>query len=302
MQAKKRYGLLVIGACLVACFLLLLLSGVREPSENQDVDVEELRPRSFLDSSDVDTEQDLYVSPRQRRDTSSISDFNPRKLCRMQSCFDFSLCTQGFTVYVYPTQETVSEKYNEILTAIKTSRYYTPDPKKACIYVLSIDTLDRDTLSTEFVKNVQQKVEKLEFWRNGLNHIIFNLYSGTWPDYDENDLGFDIGKAMLAKASISEVNYRPGFDISLPLFHKEHAAKGGERGTLQGNNVPPQQKYTLVFKGKRYLVGIGSETRNSLYHIHNDMDIIMLTTCKHGRDWKRMSDERCEHDNREYDR
>ena len=50
------------------------------------------------------------------------------------------------------------------------------------------DTLDRDIGSTEFVKNLQQKVNSLPTWNNGRNHIIFNLYSGTWPDYNE-DLG-----------------------------------------------------------------------------------------------------------------
>ena len=39
-------------------------------------------------------------------------------------------------------------------------------------------------------------------------------------------LGFDIGKALLAKASIATENYRPSFDISLPLFHKTHPDRG----------------------------------------------------------------------------
>jgi len=43
--------------------------------------------------------------------------------------------------------------------------------------------------------------------------VIFCVYSGTWPDYIEA-LDFDIGKAILAKSSISEDRYRSGFDIS----------------------------------------------------------------------------------------
>ena len=115
-------------------------------------------------------------------------------------------------------------------------------------------------------------------------------------------MGFDPGRAILAKASASEALYRPGFDISFPLFHKEHTFKGGDPGSLLANNVPPVRKYVLVFKGKRYLTGIGSETRNSLYHIHNDQDIILLTTCKHGKGWKNRVDERCDRDNAEYDK
>lgn len=44
-------------------------------------------------------------------------------------------------------------------------------------------------------------------WNDGQNHVIFNLYSGTYPDYKE-DLGFQTGKAILAKASTSVKQYR----------------------------------------------------------------------------------------------
>nr|CAD7569538.1 unnamed protein product [Timema californicum] len=55
-------------------------------------------------------------------------------------------------------------------------------------------------------------------------------------------------------------------------------------------------------KGKRYVHGIGSETRNSLYHLHNEKDIVLVTTCRHGKSWKEMKDERCDEDNAEFDR
>ena len=42
------------------------------------------------------------------------------------------------------------------------------------------------------------RLERLATWRGGQNHLVFNLYSGTWPDYAE-DLSFDIGRAILAK-------------------------------------------------------------------------------------------------------
>lgn len=148
---------------------------------------------------------------------------------------------------------------------------------------------------------MQSRLSLLPHWNNGQNHVIFNFYSGTWPDYTE-DLELDLGLAILAKASISVKTYRPNFDISLPLVHKEHMEKGGDVLPTYLDSQSSSKSYLLAFKGKRYVYGIGSETRNSLYHLHNSRDVIMVTTCKHGKSWKEMKDERCEEDNAEYDR
>ena len=83
---------------------------------------------------------------------------------------------------------------------------------------------------------------------------------------------------------------------------QNHPEKGGEPGAVTTNNFPVNKKYLLAFKGKRYVHGIGSETRNSLYHLHNERDIVLVTTCKHGKSWKELKDERCDDDNTEYDR
>lgn len=128
------------------------------------------------------------------------------------------------------------------------------------------------------------------------------MYAGTWPSYNETELGFNIGKAILAKASMSLEQFRPLFDISLPLFHPSHPDKGDDLGTAVTNEFPAHKKHVLAFKGKRYVYGIGSETRDSVYHLHNADDVIMVTTCKHGKNWKEMKDERCDEDNKEYDK
>ncbi|XP_064408341.1 exostosin-1 [Latimeria chalumnae] len=224
--------------------------------------------------------------------------------CRMETCFDFSKCEKyGFKVYIYPRESgyKVSESYQKIITSIEESRYFTSNPQEACLFVLNIDTLDRDQLSIQYVHNVNEKIQDHPLWNDGRNHLIFNLYSGTWPNYTE-DLGLNIGQAVLAKASFSVENFRPGFDISIPLFSKDHPQKGGERGHLTHKTVPCKSKYLLVFKGKRYLTGIGSDTRNALHHVHNGKDIISLTTCKHGKDWKKHKDARCDKDNDDYER
>ncbi|XP_062557669.1 exostosin-1-like isoform X1 [Armigeres subalbatus] len=126
-----------------------------------------------------------------------------------------------------------------------------PTRKKACLFVLGIDTLDRDSLSEDYVRNVPSRLQRLPHWNGGRNHIIFNLYSGTWPDYNENGLGFDTGQAILAKASMSVQSLRPNFDVSIPLFHKQFPLRGGNTGFVASNNFPANKKYLLAFKGKR---------------------------------------------------
>lgn len=148
---------------------------------------------------------------------------------RMETCFDSSRCDKDFRVFVYPLSElensglmTTSRSilYQKMLDIIVESRYYTDEYTKACVFVVAIDTLDRDPLSPDYVRNIPVKMQRLKHWNGGRNHIIFNLYSGSWPDYNEDDLGFHTGDAILAKASMSVTNMRPGFDISFPLFHK----------------------------------------------------------------------------------
>ena len=115
-------------------------------------------------------------------------------------------------------------------------------------------------------------------YRPGTVHTNFHL-APYFPDYVET-LSFDIGLALLAKASMSVENYRPGFDISLPLFHRHHPGRGGAPGTATDNIFPVTNKHFLAFKGKRYVHGIGSDARNSLHHLHNGRDVVMVTTCK----------------------
>ena len=161
------------------------------------------------------------------------------------------------------------------------------------------------------MKELPRKLKTLPGWNNGQNHLVFNLYSGTWPDYNE-DLSFDLGKAILAKASISFEKYRSGFDISLPLWTLNHPVKGTHRADFNLQKWPPTSKYLVSFKGKRYLNGVGSDTRNQLFYFNDDADhnLIMLTTCQHGKEgeWRKLCGDdteclrNCERDNAEYDK
>uniref|UniRef100_A0A8W7PZM2 Exostosin GT47 domain-containing protein n=1 Tax=Anopheles coluzzii TaxID=1518534 RepID=A0A8W7PZM2_ANOCL len=292
MQAKKRYILVIICCAFLAyCYLggyrlkgLQALFRIRVRKNPDNLPCYHQLHYQYAESTDSSNQaqalpdDDLFTAPTYEsrfRDVAPQPSFQRGgpirrvtdeggamfKSCRMETCFDFSKCSdKNFYVYVYPPEPLnslgapppISQNYQKIISAIQESRYYTTDPEQACLFVLGIDTLDRDSLSEDFVRNVPSRLQRLPHWNNGRNHIIFNLYSGTWPDYNENGLGFDPGQAILAKASMSIQSLRPGFDVSIPLFHKQFPLRGGNTGFVISNNFPANKKYLLAFKGKRY--------------------------------------------------
>lgn len=217
-------------------------------------------------------------------------------------CFDFSKCKNGFSVYVYPlaTGESISPMYSNILGVIRSSIYYTDDPSEACLSILSLDTHDRDVISSNFIKHMNTKLKKLKYWNNGQNHLIIVFFSGTWPSYLES-VSFRVGKAMIARASSSLEGIRKGFDVSIPLVPKDFPIVSTNLKQKTNRIFPLQRKYLLSFKGKRYLYGIGSESRNVLYLIRSKR-FVLLTTCRHNTNWEKYKDERCDADNADYDR
>lgn len=259
MQAKQRYILVFICCAFLAyCYFggyRLKVNQWMHYFHGSRASVEPDRLPSFARSMHNHSHLDWELS-----ELFHDSRSNPvHRNCRMETCFDFSRCQRDFRVYVYPLEPLnslgstppLSPNYQKIIAAIKESRYYTPEPDRACLFVLGIDTLDRDSLSEDYVRNVPTRLQRLPHWNNGRNHLIFNLYSGTWPDYVEESLGFDTGEAILVKASMSEQHLRPGFDISIPLFHKQFPLRAGNTGFVISNNFPSNKNYLLAFKGKR---------------------------------------------------
>ncbi|XP_055598261.1 exostosin-1-like isoform X2 [Uranotaenia lowii] len=272
MQAKKRYILVIICCAFLAlCYFggyrlkwlqkLFAISVRKNPSKLPSYHQLHYQFTDNVAEHPQKKGDDLFAHPPFESKYLGDSLPTPLRTCRMESCFDFSRCSdQNFLVYVYPPEPLnslgapppISPNYQKIITAIQESRYYTTDPEKACLFVLGIDTLDRDSLSEDYVRNVPSRLQRLPHWNNGRNHIIFNLYSGTWPDYNENGLGFDPGQAILAKASMSVQLLRPNFDVSIPLFHKQFPLRGGNTGFVASNNFPANKKYLLAFKGKSH--------------------------------------------------
>lgn len=306
MNAKKRYSLIIIvgliGCCIFVAFRIFTDSKLRSSNVNlEKLPQQQLLKPDFMNYDDEYKLYDALSSSMDRSESRTLSSQTAK--CRMETCFDRTKCLKDFKVYVYPIRpgEKLCPLFAKILKVIKESSFYTDNPSEACLFIPSVDSLDRDRISPDYVRRLGEKIRSLPYWNSGTNHVILNLFSGTWPDYVE-DLGFDTEKAILAKASLSSSILRPGYDISLPLLPKTHPHKNGGNLPHSASVFPLERKYKLAFKGKRYLHGIGSESRNALYHIHNAKDIVLLTTCKHGKNWAKHKDERCDRDNAEYDK
>lgn len=233
-----------------------------------------------------------------------VEPYNFRE-CRMSTCFDISRCINQKPIKIFikePTNNQVGSgenniKHQNMIKILQRSKYYVSDPNEACIFIPGEDTLDRDPLSPSFVSNLNNLFGPKD--NLGMNHLVFNLYSGSWPDYAEDDFAdISMNAAIIAKASASLNNHRSGFDISIPLFSSSYPLD--DESLQRVSTTTTNRTFLLTFKGKRYVFGSGSETRNSLYHIDNQRDVIMLSTCRHGKSWQDSVDDRCALDEAQY--
>jgi len=136
MNLKRRYCCVAI-AIAVVCVLIIATWRRRSDFENSDrgvYDDPKFR-RRYVESPEWTT------SDGTRRRHAQPPRSGDGRYCRMSTCFDLSRCRRGFTVHVHPNEGATSStsfKYSEILRALRASRYYTDDPERACVFVLSM--------------------------------------------------------------------------------------------------------------------------------------------------------------------
>lgn len=150
--------------------------------------------------------------------------------CRMYNCFNVYKCDgqlkDQISVYLYPLAKhvdmngdsltpAVSKEFYELYATIADSKYYTDDPKSACVFIPPIDILNQNNLK---IREVSQILYNLPYWNQGSNHLLFNIIAGTPPDFNTViDVSHD--KAMVAGGGFSHWTYRPEFDISIPVYN-----------------------------------------------------------------------------------
>lgn len=149
--------------------------------------------------------------------------------CSYYDCFNVYRCghtgNNKIQVYVYPLKKYVDERdipvgskmsreFYFVLQTILESKYYTPNPEEACILVPSIDTLNQNRFR---VMETSAALASLPYWKDGENHLIFNMVPGAVPDYS-TVVELSLGHAIVAGAGFSSWTYRMGFDVSLPVY------------------------------------------------------------------------------------
>lgn len=185
--------------------------------------------------------------------------------CSMDVCFNYSRCDdmEELLVYHYDTGNSPSWFFKD---ALKRSRYYTTDPEKACLFLVTVDRRSEE---------YGPALKSLPHWNNGLNHIIVSI-ADTWVNSEASAGSDSIDMASTMTSITHQSTYRAGFDISVPVPQRKFYP------TLQRLKAL-DKKYFLTFKGTRYLQDSGAGGFRSnpiLRSMHNGDDIIVATTCK----------------------
>ncbi|KAL4709682.1 hypothetical protein ACJJTC_007413 [Scirpophaga incertulas] len=199
--------------------------------------------------------------------------------CSYWECFNVYRCGRGghdkITVYIYPLNDyqteygkpisQFSKEFYTILDTIRHSKYYTPDPGEACLLVPSIDTLNQNSFSSEYVSRA---LHTLPYWNNGENHLIFNMLPGKPPNY-ETVVTLNTGKAIIAGGGFDTWSFRYGFDISIPVY--SHIAE-------RIDSIQPKQKNFMIISTQ---VNIPENYLEQLQNIaSSSIDLLLLDKCK----------------------
>ncbi|XP_011206021.2 exostosin-2 [Bactrocera dorsalis] len=214
--------------------------------------------------------------------------------CRMWDCINLYKCGQKghdrLSVYVYPLQEYIDEvkgeavsiltrEYYQILEAVVRSRYYTPNPNEACLFLPSIDTLNSNLVKSNAV---ERALAMQNYWDNGENHIIFNMI----PRTDGSTLKTD--RAIMLGGGFDSWSYRNGFDLSLPIYSpaQQHVSDLSPKST----HLPRKNLLVII------LPNVYPKYHRQIHSLVDDnpSEVLLLDKCfKNGIDYSSKNMLRC---------
>ncbi|KAL1459980.1 hypothetical protein WDU94_011922 [Cyamophila willieti] len=260
------FGLLLI--FLSAVCLILLLQSPKQSHQSS---------HNYLSLDSLDNVEYVTVNK-----SAKLSKRNEK--CTYFDCFNVYQCNHGgmsnLLVYIYPLKHYIDDKnipvgsfiskeYFDMLITIQKSKYFTPNPKEACIFIPSIDILNQNRFRIE---ETSYALSSLPHWRQGENHVLFNMVSGASPEYS-TVVELYSGKAMIAGAGFNSWTYRHGFDISLPVY--------SSLSKLVHNTASQSPKPWLILSSQ---TNIHPEYMNELKQLtHTHPELIVMDMCEHDR-------------------
>jgi hypothetical protein len=234
--------------------------------------------------------------------------------CTLQRCIGWARCpwAKPLRVYVHvaPTDPTalwlnsmISAEYRDILAALRASMRFVNETREACLKVPWFDTLCIGNRCMDTWNNAPKAqvmnwaLEALPGWRDGTNHLIFDMSSAYAPI-------LSVGRALYAASSFwaAGQSFRHGYDVPVPLWNQRWQTENSAEDALVRRNA--DRTLLLTFKGQRmfwcqsimcapedvsHAVRSGQLNsiemykhgwvRNKLGALHNGHDIIIATRC-----------------------
>ena len=113
----------------------------------------------------------------------------------------------------------MSVEFYELYTWLKNSKFYTDDPKEACLRFPTIDFL----AYSRVMKNenlIGQYVQDQADWSHGTNNIFFNFLPpiGVNSGMATGFKGLPIGNSLIASSSLRHSTIRFGLDVAIPYY------------------------------------------------------------------------------------
>lgn len=261
---KKFFWVLFIFSIVIVLFLPLTSFSSDNSKKYEKIDIANLRNLEEIKLNFGDA----YTEPR-----------NP--LCTFWSCFNIYRCGHTghdrIAVYVYPPKKytdsagvsatILSKEYLTLIRAVVNSKYYTANPEEACIFIPFIDTLNQETMK---VNITSKALQSLPHWKNGENHLIFNMIAGSYPDFS-TVVEVDLGNAMVAGADFAIDSFRAKFDIPLPVL-----SPVSKRGEVTGIN---NKKLYFITSSQLNIDPIFLEELQKLNYQHPNK-LLILDSCQ----------------------
>ncbi|XP_041360950.1 exostosin-like 3 [Gigantopelta aegis] len=192
--------------------------------------------------------QQILMDPRPAK---NIQPPSSPQLCKMQTCFDYSVCSlvSGFPVYVYSTADSAIGSRGvedfiktSVISSLSRSPYRTTEPKRACVFVVLVGEVQGGAVSA---KDVETMLQELPYWQeDGRNHLLVNMHYAHNSDIFG---GVNTGRAILVQSPFVDSIFRKNFDIVIPpSLGMAHGEVWQELSPIS----PVRRKYLLSFWGE----------------------------------------------------